>query len=275
MKMTARLNIGFAFIPLLYLIGALIVVGGVGVAVTKKLQTQSDSQTIESSPSSSEVTQEAEASPQNQVASSSVVTAKDTSVENDEEPRDVSTESIISMLPTRTFPTKVENAPTVPVVESTGVDSQLQITYNQVKVESDYLTEALEFLRDRLKETESFQSQNLAICSSQYKDDISQAKADAENLKQSYLESRTGYAYQPSAIQEIDTALAYDLKQIESEYEYCKSKYAVDSSIKNDINSISSSQSSIMNKLTLSNSASSLSEIHTLQNKAINLADKF
>lgn len=283
--MTACLNRGLAFIPLLYIIGLFVVVGGIGVAVTGHLRSQSNSQSIESS--NNDVTQVQQTDFQNETGTSSSVnseSSEDTSTAHvydgsDSSPRDVSTGDITSILPNRTLPIKIEstasNVPVVPVIENRELNSQLSITYNQVKIESDYLSEALEFLRDRLKEVESFQSQGLAICSASYKDDTSQANDDAESLKQSYLESRTGFATQPYVLQDIDKALQSDLQQIESEYEYCKSKYAGDSSIERDVNAISSSRSSVMKKLTLDNAISSLDEMYSLQSKAIKLADKF
>ena len=260
MKMTACLSRGFAFVPLLYLIGLFVVFGGIGVAVTSHLKKQSNSEPVEIG--NSDVIQEQQSDLQNETGTSSSTnseSSEDTGTAHvydgsDSSPRDVSTGDITSILPNRTLPIKVEsttsNVPVVPIIENGEVNSQLSITYNQVKIESDYLSEALAFLRDRLKEVESFQSQGLAICSASYKDDTSQAKYDAESLKQSYSESRTGFATQPSVLQDIDKALQSDLQQIESEYEYCKSKYAVDSSIERDINAISSSQSSVIKKLT-------------------------
>lgn len=153
-------------------------------------------------------------------------------------------------------------------------DELLKTSYDKTKIESRNLTEGIEFVENRYKELLAFRDRGLAFCKNSYEMDVSSAKSQANSLKQSYLENRTGYATQPAVTNDIDRALEIDLAYIEDEYEICKSQYEVDSSIVSDIKVIKSEQSSIITKLTLENAVSSWEKILALHKKLLAVADK-
>jgi len=153
-------------------------------------------------------------------------------------------------------------------------DELLKTSYDKTKTESRNLTEGIEFVENRYKELLALRDRGLVLCKNSYDMDISPAKSQADSLKQSYLESRAGYATQPSVTNDIDRALEIDLAYIEDEYEICKSQYTVDSSVVGDIKVIKSEQSNIITRLTLESAVSSLENILSLHKKLLTVADK-
>lgn len=151
----------------------------------------------------------------------------------------------------------------------------LLATYNQVKIESGNLSEGITFIQNLYNEVKGQNSKGLENCKYWYDSGVTQANSDAQSLKTSYSDSRTGYATQPSITNNIDAALEHDLAQLKADYESCKAKYNLNTSIESDIKKIKSDQSAIMSSLTKENSQESLIKIRALENKVLLVADKF
>ncbi len=290
---------GFAFIPLLLFVGFVIAGSGVGLAVKysnhKEVPNESptESETIVlteiEEPTTTVVEKEDSAEsnliediPQRQTETASVIhsiTPEPTPVYKEQ----VDLVTDIQVPVPIVSPTKTEDSPVKPaknIIPETQEPEQpvldfQKITYDQVKKESKSLTEAIGYLKERLAEVVSFQNRNLELCTSSYNDDVAQAKADAEYLKRTQNENRSGYATMPAHTQNVDNALEYDLNQLALQYDYCKSNYTVDSTIERDLNNITASQSTLIRKLTLENSTDSLDDLRTLQERLLSIADKF
>jgi len=289
-------NSGFAIIPILIGIGLLLVGGGAGVVMTKKFVSPTSESTLASA-----INNIPEATP---IEASNNLEAEEENNEN--QPKQEDEGNIIAELPPpknilaptvpkdnqyqtpAEAPTTVANAnintPTTisPITQAQNTQSQtdtakdelLRMSHDKTKVESRNLTEGIEFVENRYKELLSFRDRGLELCKSRYEMNVSSAKSQADSLKRSYLESRTGFASQPSIISDIDRALEIDLARISNEYELCKSKHTVNTTVERDLGSIKTEQTNVMRKLTRENAVSSLENILALQKKLIATADK-
>jgi hypothetical protein len=87
------------------------------------------------------------------------------------------------------------------------------------------------------------------LCSSKYNNNIAKAKSDAEYLKTSYLESRSGFATSTSQLKEIEDALAYDLETYKNQKESCLLSYKLPNSVLNKLNQLSGEVSSLRSSI--------------------------
>ena len=163
----------------------------------------------------------------------------------------------------------------IPIKYDPNQDDALKLTYNQVKIDADDLAKTITLLKNRYSEVEAMNKKGEESCLYWYESGVSKAKTTAENLKNSYSASRSGFGTQMAPLNEIDQALKYDLVGLENEYESCKAKYYLNKSIKSDINKLNSDRGAILSRLTIENSPKSLDDIRSLFNRAFNIADKF
>ncbi len=301
---------GFAFLPAILIIGLLIVGGGAGALITKKVHdTPSvpnlntaeqnnagnliEEKTDENLNKSSQDTdgansqddlsqneieqpvigQESQSIVQEPVTSGAVV-QKVTEVKQLTQ-KDIES-SVVEEVLTMSDSQEIVSAHSDNTYDETESDEISKMAYDRVGVASKNLSEGIVFVEERYAELISFRDRGLELCETRYKNDQSSVKAEAESLKTTYAESRTGYATQPSMSSDIDRALNIELARIEDNYVSCKEQYEpVDESIERDIKSIKSEQSSIRMKLTIDNAVSSLEKMLALQGRLIKVTDKF
>lgn len=293
---------GFAFLPILIGIGFLLVGSGAGVIVTKQINNNQNEILVENTINYEEATSVAEVTNDIELDTNEVQTEEEVLDEvksqADSTPPMVETtilsvnqphvvENIAVVQPAvsqsvvaNTISSNVPTAPETPPVSNVRSQAELEkekllkLSYEKTKTESKNLTEGIEFVESRYNELLSFKDRGLELCKSRYEMNVSSARSQAESLKRSYSESRTGFATQPSMSSDIDRALQIDLARIEDEYTLCKSQYNVDSTVLRDVKNIKSEQSSIMRRLTLENAHSSLESILSLQKRLLTTADK-
>lgn len=300
-------NKGFAFIPVLLALGLFVVGGGIGVVVTKnyavvniqetKVAAEPVEQEIENpEEEDEEVVVETETNTDTdipkEVSQAAPVANTVTQTVKTQVPQKVSEVTPTSQSETKSAatisvsePSPVAEAAPISVNNTTVVESEpveafpqndlAKAAYERTKFASQELSDGIEFMKERYNELLSFRDRGLSLCESTYESNISSVKLQQATPKQTYLTSRTGFASMPYAESQFEAAFAIDTSRIESEFESCKLRYWVDSSIEGDIRNIKSEQTSVMNKLNIENALTSLEKIIALQSKLISVADKF
>lgn len=112
------------------------------------------------------------------------------------------------------------------------------------------------------------------LCNSAYNNNVSKAKSDAEYLKTTYLESRSGFATSTGALKEIDNALVYDLESYKIIQENCLLKYELpDSSVLKKLKELSNRVSSLRSNIdTPENAVKYQNELESVKNDILSTA---
>lgn len=114
----------------------------------------------------------------------------------------------------------------------------------------DQYDEGILTLRNTYKTKYDNASQGQKLCNSRYDIDVEKAKSDAEYLKTSYLESRSGFGTSTGALKEIEDALSYDLENYRLNKESCLIKYSLPNSlIPQKLNELSKEVSSFRSQI--------------------------
>ncbi|MCB9810391.1 hypothetical protein H6781_02235 [Candidatus Nomurabacteria bacterium] len=288
---------GFAFLPIVIIVAALMVGAGAGVVATKQLssnKTEEPEPVLVSESTETEFLEAQTPTTTEEIAETSTAN-KNISPAMEEVPQVVNVPKPTNEPAQVSIPEVSMEADTqapTPVLTNTTVDEDIinakaeeaaiaaetvrvqQLTYDQVKTESATLTEGMDMVIEQYEKKKDIVEQNLELCTSKYENGVAQAEADAEYLKTTYAESRSGFASSPSTYTDIDAALELDLNQLEIEFEYCKTTYQLDTSIESDIKQIDRKQNNIMVKLSLENAADSLDTIRELQQNLLGVANR-
>lgn len=119
--------------------------------------------------------------------------------------------------------------------------------------------------------------QGQKLCNSRYDIDVEKAKSDAEYLKTSYLESRSGFGTSTGALKEIEDALSYDLESYRLNKESCLIKYSLPNSlIPQKLNELSKEVSSFRSQInTPEDAVKNQNELKLLSDEILAVADLF
>lgn len=282
---SSKHNRGVAIIPLLWVVGILIVGGGIAVITTQNFSSFDNLEHNNLSQTESEdmlagVKESTDTSATSTESSESDIELND-SEDGGQSNVDIQAPTAPSRTDVEVVEVPKEIAPSVPVEYSQPVEvvedqtDVLDLTYNEVIIESDALYDGIDLVLTQYLNRRSIATEGIKSCNAIYENKVARAESDAEYLRTTYYESRRGFATNQGALDQIENALEYDLAQIEVELTSCISKYRIDASIQSDTEQIRRDLNSLLTRLTKENSIQTLNQIRTLQNQLLNIADRF